>query len=204
MKKSYLQKWAASGLALVALGAAAQAQPEAARPIDSGSALGSETLGSRAVPVGPEIELPRGPLTDVGDRLRDSGVSLGMTFVNMYFSNPSTGIEPGTSANYGNMIFNVGLDLGRIAGLRGTELNLTQVVNRPSSHTDTYLFNTGSGFTPYPVITTATDLANLTIRQRAMDDRLRLELESGEALEVPYELLRVEAEPEGGAAPIAN
>ncbi|MFZ3118178.1 MAG: carbohydrate porin [Variovorax sp.] len=178
MKKAYLQRWAACGLASIAMGAAAQSAtptPQASLPVDSGAALGSEALGSKAVPVGPEIELPPGPLTEVGNRLRDSGVSLGMTFVNMYFSNPSTGIEPGNSANYGNMIFNVGLDLGKIAGLHGTELNLTQVVNRPSRNTDTYLFQTGSGFTPYPVITTATDLANLTIRQRAMDDRLKLE-----------------------------
>lgn len=180
--KAFRWMGAACGLAMLAQGATAQtAAPEpqthseSTRRTDSGAALGSEALGSKALPVAPAPGLPPGPLSEAGDRLRNSGVSLGLTFVNMYFSNPSTGITPGSSANYGALAFSAGLDLEKIAGLRGTELNITQVVNRPSAHTDTYLFETGSGFTPYPVITEATDLSNFTIRKRVLDNRLKLE-----------------------------
>lgn len=119
--------------------------------------------------------MPRGPLADVGDELRDRGVSLGLVLFSGQFRNPSTGISPGHSSNFGMLYFNVGLDLEKITGLRGTELNISEVLNKPSYNTSTFLFQTGSGFTPYPVIDKTTDLARFTLSHRTLDQRLNLE-----------------------------
>lgn len=184
MKKPILSTLLVSGLATLALQAVAQTTgapppqtPESPLrgPQESGAALGSETLGSMAVPAAPMPPLPPGPLTGLGNQLRESGVSLGLSFINANFRNPSTGISPGNSANYGELMFNVGLDLEKIVGLPSTELNITQVVHRPSSNTDQYLFQTGSAFTPFPVLNKATDLANFTVSHRTLDGRLKLE-----------------------------
>lgn len=184
MKKLILFTLLVGGLASLALQAVAQSidasKPQAPEfvvrgPQESGAALGSEALGSMVVPVAPMPPLPPGPLTVLGNRLRESGVSPGLTLINANFRNPSTGISRGKSANYGELMFSVGLDLEKIAGLSSTELNITQVVHRPSSNTDQYLFQTGSAFTPFPVLNKATDLANFTVSHRTLDDRLKLE-----------------------------
>jgi porin len=119
--------------------------------------------------------VPRGPLSDLGDDLRERGVSLGVVLFSGQFRNPSTGISPGHSANFGMVYFNVGLDLEKIAGLRGTDIHISEVLNKPSYNTGTYLFQTGSGFTPFPVINKTTDLARFTVGHRTLDNRLRLD-----------------------------
>lgn len=140
------------------------------------TALGSEALGSKAVPAGPGAPpLPAGPLTDLGNRLRDAGYTLGLTMVNLNFHNPSTGITPNQYGNYGMLFMSAELDLDKLIGLWSTQFNITEVYNRPSHNESSYLFMTGSGFTPFPVITTTTDLAKLTLSHRLLDGKLRVE-----------------------------
>lgn len=172
----------AATIAALAFASTAQAQndnapaaPPVAPPSAPSALLGSEALGSRAVPVGPGAPLPAGPLTEFGNGLRDKGINLGLTLFNLNYHNPSTGITPKQSGNYGMLFMSAGLDLDKLMGLKSTQLNITEVYNRPAHNVDRYLFMTGSGFTPFPVITTATDLANLTLSHRVMDGKLRIE-----------------------------
>lgn len=160
------------------LGAAASvaAQSPGDRAADPGAALGGEALGSKIVSTRPDTSPPSGPLAEVGDGLRERGVTLGATLFNLNYHNPSTGIQPGDSGNFGMLFLSAGLDLEEIAGLSDTQFNLTEVYNRPAHHMSSYLFSTGSGFTPFPVITTATDLANLTVSHLALDRKLKIEL----------------------------
>ena len=164
-----------AAVTLMGAAASAAAQAKDERPADPSAALGGEALGSKVVPAAPGPGLPPGPLTEVGNKLRDNGVSLGATLFNLNYHNPSTGIQQGQSGNYGMLFLSAGFDLGKIAGLSDTEVNVTEVWNRPAHNSDTYLFQTGSAFTPFPVVTTAWDLANLTVSHRMMDRRLKLE-----------------------------
>jgi porin len=159
-------------LLTLALPAAAQGQVGTSAP---GTALGSEALGSMTVPTDGLPPLPPGPLTALGDRLRERGVSLGLTLVNAHFRNPSTGISPGHSGNFGELFFSATLNLEKIAGLANTQLDITEALNKPSYNNDGYLFQAGSAFAPFPVINKTTDLVNFTLSHRLLDRRLKIE-----------------------------
>jgi porin len=149
-------------------GARAAAEPEGAVMAQAGAPA--------AAPSGPAPPgLPPGPLTPLGDSLRERGLQLGLVFVNLNVHNPSTGINEGRSANFGQFVVKAGLDLERLVGLPNTQINLIEVWQKPSHNTDAYLFDTGSGFTPFPVVKESSNLANLTITHRLLDDRLRIE-----------------------------
>jgi porin len=164
------QAFAMTALACAALSAVAQDN----QSVNPNSALGSEVLGSRAAPIAPGPILPPGPLSELGDHLRDAGVNVGATLIDINSRNPSTGITPHSMANYGFLFATASFDLDKIFGLHATEFNITEVLNRPYHRENKYLFDTGSGFTPFPVINTASDLANLTLSNRLLDDRLKL------------------------------
>lgn len=150
--------------------ACAQSAPESAAPDGPSAAQDQSPMGVPPLP-----PAAAGPLTPLGNALREQGVEVGVVFFNANFHNPSTGISPGNSANYGQFAFKAGADLERLVGLPNTQLNIIEAWQRPSYNTSSYLFQTGSGFTPFPVMPESHDLANLTLVHRFADKRLRVE-----------------------------
>ncbi|VVE90490.1 carbohydrate porin [Pandoraea bronchicola] len=116
-----------------------------------------------------------GPLAGVGNWLENYGVNLGLVFTNGYFANPSTGISPGKSGNYGALFMSATIDLDKLIGLPNTQLNFTEAWNKPSHNTKGYLFQTGSAFTPFPVVPESLDLVKFTLSHDLFDRRLHLE-----------------------------
>lgn len=116
-----------------------------------------------------------GPLATMGKVLDERGIDLGLIFTNAYFANPSTGISPGKSANFGALFMKARIDLDKLIGIPDTQINFIESWNRPAHNTKSYLFQTGSAFTPFAVEPESTDLVKLTLSHDLFDKRLHIE-----------------------------
>ncbi|WP_199542046.1 carbohydrate porin [Paraburkholderia kururiensis] len=165
---------------------AGSAPPSAAAATPASSSLLQAQTETRQNPPGVGLPVPsvppgegpaarQGPLAHVGDVLEEHGVSLGLLFTNAYFANPSTGISPGKSADYGALFMKATVDLDKLVGIPDTQFNITESWNRPSHNTKTYLFQTGSAFTPFPVEPESTDLVKFTLSHDLFNKRLHIE-----------------------------
>ncbi|MCP1120373.1 carbohydrate porin [Robbsia andropogonis] len=119
--------------------------------------------------------LRQGPLAGFGDWLGKYGVDLGLLLTNGYFNNPSTGVSPGKSANYGSLFMSATIDLDKLIGIPDTQINFVEAWNRPAHNTKTYLFQTGSAFTAFPVQSESSDLVKFTLSHDLFDKRLHIE-----------------------------
>jgi len=119
--------------------------------------------------------LRQGPLAGFGNWLDKYGVNLGFLFTNGYFANPSTGASTGKSANYGALFMSATVDLDKLIGIPNTQINFVEAWDRPAHNTRTYLFQTGSAFTAFPVQSESNDLVKFTLSHELFDKRLHIE-----------------------------
>ncbi|WP_322046533.1 carbohydrate porin [Paraburkholderia sp. J67] len=127
------------------------------------------------LPAGVMPSATNGPLSGVGDFLARHGIDFDPLFTNGYFANPSTGISTGKSANYGTLFLKGSVDLDKLIGIPNTQFNFDEAWNRPAHNTKSYLFQTGSAFTPFPVESESTDLVKFTLSHDLFDKRLHIE-----------------------------
>ncbi|WP_371345728.1 carbohydrate porin [Ancylobacter sp. IITR112] len=114
---------------------------------------------------------PAGPLTSVGEALRQIGIDMRLDFVNLYSNAPNFGYKTGQSGNYGFLIFDTTLNLSEHFKIRWQE-----TVNTPVYNVEDYYFQLANGFfATLPVLDTATDLTRLTALGVFLDGNLEIE-----------------------------
>lgn len=115
--------------------------------------------------------LPEGPLSEVGQKLRDAGLEVDVQYVNLYANTPDFGFVGGEWLNAGFLIFDTTY---RVSD--SWKLKWRQTINVADHSADTYLFSVGSSFyATYPYVDTRTDLTRLTVQGDFLDGRLELE-----------------------------
>ncbi|MFP6849666.1 MAG: carbohydrate porin [Pseudomonas sp.] len=115
--------------------------------------------------------LPPGPLSEVGESLRDAGLDLRIHYINLYSSTPDFGFTPGKKMNIGFQMFDATYHF-----TDKFKINLVETVNVATYNQDKYLFEVSNAFyATDPYADGRSDLTRLTLSAELFDHKLELE-----------------------------